>query len=40
MVQRTWKVKEVVVQELTEPMKMLEECRIWYSSELCLCNQI
>jgi len=27
---RTWKmIKEVSVQDLTEPMKMLKKCEIW-----------
>jgi hypothetical protein len=41
---RAWKVKEIVVQSLTEPMKMLKKCRVWciqrdvQVSELWLCN--
>jgi len=44
-VARTWKImKEVVVQALTEVMKMLKKCRIWCIQivinelELWLCN--
>jgi hypothetical protein len=28
-VMRMWKMKEVAIQDLTEPMKMLKKCEIW-----------
>jgi len=31
MVAITWKVKEVLVQDLTKPMKMMKKCDIWCS---------